>query len=176
MTGVTLVSAVLLRPGTEQQYRSVHDEGVESARGLGGLIDAKLIPAIQGVQDDTVALLTFRSRADLDRWVASPDRQRILDRMQHLTDGDRRTNVLSAFGSWFPTGPATPPRWKQAIAVIIGLIPVSLALTLLRTQVAPDLSWELATVLTAIANVMALTWIVMPWLNRMLEPWLTRPR
>lgn len=168
---VTLVSAVLLRPGTEEQHAPLHNEGVQAAHRVGGLVRAQLIPAVPRVQEDTVAVLTFRDRADLDRWLASPERLEILHRMRHLTQGDRRTNVLSEFPAWFSPGTSTP-RWKQAVAVIAGLIPVSLAMTYILALTAPDLHWVAATVVTAVFNVCALTWLVMPGLNRLLQPWL----
>ncbi len=170
---VTLVSAVLLGPDTEEQHEALHNEGVQAARDVGGLVRAQLVPAVPGVQEDTIALLTFRTRADLDRWLASPERHEILDRMRRLVHGDRRTNVLSEFPAWFPPNEPPPPRWKQASAVVAGLIPVSLALTYARMLFAPDAPWAVATVVIAVLNVCALTWLVMPQLNRLLHPWLS---
>jgi antibiotic biosynthesis monooxygenase (ABM) superfamily enzyme len=175
MSEVTLVSAVLLRPGSDDLHRALHDEGVDAARRIGDLLRAQLVPAVPGVQEDTVALLTFGSGAGLDAWLASPERHEILRRMRRVTQGDRRTNVLSEFPAWFPSGSASPPRWKQAIIVIAGLIPVSLIVTYARTLVAPDLPMIAATALTSAANVCALTWVIMPRLNALLEAWLTQP-
>jgi antibiotic biosynthesis monooxygenase (ABM) superfamily enzyme len=169
---VTLVIAVLLRDGAVSRHRALHDRAVELARRDWGLTRAELISAVPGVRDDTVALLTFRSRADLDRWLVSHERREVLRQMARLTRGDRRTNVLSGFPGWFTHGPAAPARWKQAITVILGLIPVSLATTLLRDWLLPDLPAVFAVSTVSVASVCVLTWVVMPRLNRLLVTWL----
>jgi antibiotic biosynthesis monooxygenase (ABM) superfamily enzyme len=171
---VTLVSAVLLREGAVARHRALHDDAVAVARRDWGLTRAELIAAVPGVQDDMVALLTFRTRAHLDRWLVSHERREVLRQMARLTRGDRRTNVLSGFPGWFTSGPSAPARWKQAVVVVIGLIPVSLVMTLLRDRLLPDLPIAIAVIATSVANVSLLTWVVMPRLNRLLRTWLVQ--
>jgi uncharacterized protein len=81
---VTLVSSARLRPGTEGAYRVLHDEAVAAARRLGGIVSVDLLPAIPEVQPETVALFTFDTRADLQRWVDSPERAHVLTAMDDL--------------------------------------------------------------------------------------------
>src|SRR5918995_869305 len=99
--GVTLVSSVRLRRGSEAAHRRIHHEGVRAARALGGLERAELLPSIGSIQPDTVALFTFASRADLDRWISSPERQHVLDRMAPLVTSERTLNVIGGFAGWF---------------------------------------------------------------------------
>lgn len=172
---VTLVSSVMLRPGTEREYRRLHEAGVSSARRLGGLISAELLPAVPGAQAETVGLLTFSTTADVERWFHSGERMQVLDAMALLIDGDRTTNVVGGFAGWFAdAGSLEPRRWKQALAVIAALVPVSIVLTLLRLAVAPGTALVPAIALGSTANVIVLTWIVMPPLTRLIGPWLSR--
>jgi hypothetical protein len=134
---VTLVSSVTLRPGVEATYRGLYDEGVQAAGDSGGLVRAELLPALAGVQPETVALLTFASRDDLDRWVASAARQDVLARMEPLLAGARTLNVVGGFAGWFTAGPVKPKRWKQALTVFVCLVPVSLVATLVRIDLLP---------------------------------------
>jgi uncharacterized protein len=173
--GVTLVSSVRVRPGADDAYQALHGQGVAAAQKLGGLVRSELIPPIPAAQDDTVAILTFADRPALNRWVASSERHSVLAAMSELTDGQRTLNVVGDFAGWFGGGSQRPPRrWKQAIVVIAGLIPVAMLVTLAREALAPQLPLLAAVSATAVCNVAALTWIVMPLLTAWLRPWLTR--
>jgi len=173
--GVTLVSSVRVRPGANDAYGALHGQGVAAAQKLGGLVRSELIPPIPAAQDDTVAILTFADRPALNRWVASSERHSVLAAMSELTDGQRTLNVVGDFAGWFGGGSQRPPRrWKQAIVVIAGLIPVAMLVTLAREALAPQLPLLAAVSVTAVCNVAALTWIVMPLLTAWLRPWLTR--
>jgi hypothetical protein len=66
LVGVTLVSSVRLRPGAALAHQVLQDRAVAEARRLGGLARAELIPAIEDVQPETVALMTF---APLRGWL-----------------------------------------------------------------------------------------------------------
>ena len=172
---VTLISAVRLRPGTEDAHHHLHSHAVAAAQRLGGLIRHELVPAVAGAQPETVALLTFQSRTHLDRWLSAPERRRILDAMADLTEGPRTLNVVGDFAGWFnSTGAWAPKRWKQAIAVVIGLVPVSFAVTLIRQATAPQLPLLAAVAITAVVNVVVMTWLVMPLITRILRRWLTQ--
>lgn len=169
----TLVSGLRLRPGCEADHRRLHELGVMAARNQGGLVRDELIPSVPGVQDETVALLTFASRLHLDLWLNSPERAEVLEEMAPLASDERRLNILSGFPGWFtsPGNPA-PARWKQALLVIAGLIPVSFLVTTVRQFVAPGIDEWGVIVIHAIANVCVLTWVVMPPLNRIFSRWL----
>lgn len=170
---VTLISAVRLREGTEKAHRRLHANAVAAAGALGGLLRHQLIPAVAGAQPETVALLTFHTRVDLDRWMRSTQRRDILRAMAALTESERTVNVVGGYAGWFSPSGAAPKQWKQAIAVIAGLIPVSLVVTAVRQLVVPDLPLWALVPLTAVANVAILTWLVMPFITRALRGWLT---
>ncbi|HEY3187205.1 MAG TPA: hypothetical protein VGJ70_07005 [Solirubrobacteraceae bacterium] len=171
---MTLVSAVRLRPGTEAAHRSLHDAAVTRARQLGGLLHDELVPAIPGVQPETVALLRFEDRASLDRWLRAAERHAALGEMAKLVEGQRTITVLGGFGGWFSTASSEPRRWKQAAVVLAALVPVALAVTAARELMFPGLPLVAAVAATSAANVAVLTWLAMPVLTRRLEGWLSR--
>jgi antibiotic biosynthesis monooxygenase (ABM) superfamily enzyme len=172
---VTLVSSVRLRPGSEQSHLTLHEEAVEEARRLGGLVRDEVVSAASDMQDDTVALLTFATRADLQRWLDSEPRRRILRAMEGLAEGDRTVNVVGGFAGWFHSGGApSTKRWKQATVVIIGLVPVACVVSLAREAFLPGVPMPWSSALSTVVNVGILTWGVMPWLTRALAGWLAR--
>ena len=97
--------------------------------------------------------------------------------MAELSLADRTTNVLAGFPGWFTSpGLASPKRWKQALIVMVGLIPVSFLVTEAREAAFPDLPLAAVVLINAVANVSVLTWLVMPPLNRLFSGWLMRGR
>ena len=100
---------------------------------------------------------------------------RYIDAMAELTESPRTLNVVSDFAGWFSnTGSVAPKQWKQAAAVIAGLVPVSLVVALARQAIAPQLPLLATVVIAAVLNVSALTWVVMPIITRVLRGWLSR--
>jgi antibiotic biosynthesis monooxygenase (ABM) superfamily enzyme len=172
---VTLLSSVLLRPGCAHRYRRLHESGVAAARRLGGLTSAELLPAVAGTQPETVGLLTFSTTSDVERWLHSSEREQTLDAMAPLIEGDRTTNVVGGFAGWFvKAGGREPKRWKQALVVFAALVPVSIMLTLLRRVLVPEMALVPGIAVASAANVILLTWVLMPRLTRVLGPWLDR--
>jgi antibiotic biosynthesis monooxygenase (ABM) superfamily enzyme len=58
--------------------------------------------------------------------------------------------------------------------VLIALFPTVLALTLVRIEVAPDMNLVLSVFLGNVLSVAILSFFLMPWLTRLLAPWLNR--
>ena len=128
-----------------------------------GFLRADLFEPVEGVQEDTVVVLAFDTRANLDRWLASDERRRILEQMEQYTEGDRTVNVVGGFAGWFDSmGGAQVKKWKSTVAVLLALIPTSLAFTAIRLALFPDLHPALATVLGNIVGIVVLTWLLMP--------------
>jgi antibiotic biosynthesis monooxygenase (ABM) superfamily enzyme len=172
---VTAVSSVRVREGAHEEYRTLHDEIVAAMRNFPGFLRCDLFEPVPGVQDDTVVVMAFDGREHLDSWLRSDERRQILVRMDELVEGDRTVNVVGGFAGWFSPAGAPPVRtWKQAAVVLLALAPTSLALTLLREWLLPDIALVPGLLLGNVAGVAILTWVLMPFLTRRLEGWLRR--
>lgn len=172
---VTAVSSVRVRPGAEEMYLGLYGEMLERLRHADGFVRCELLEPVAGVQDDTVVMYSFDTRAHLDAWLDSTERREILDRMEPIVEGTRTVNVIGGFAGWFgPVGSSMVKRWKQAVVVLVALVPVTLGVTALRLAVLPDLAWVPAALLGNVVGVVVLTWVAMPQLTRRLEPWLRR--
>ncbi len=172
---VTAVSSVLVRDGAHDEYRQRHDQLVTELDRFPGFLRSELFQPVPGVQDETVVVLSFATRPDLERWLASDERRTALATLEHLVEGDRTLNVVGGFAGWFAGGGASPVRrWKQALVVLAALYPTALLLGLVLRSVAPDLPRALMTLAGNVLGVAVLTWLVMPPLTRVLDGWLRR--
>ena len=73
--------------------------------------------------------------------------------------------------------PAAPPAWKQAVTIWLGFFPVNLVGSWLLLMVPTFADWPLSLrvgVSTLIFTPIMVFW-VLPWVTRMLRPWLPRP-
>ncbi|GAA3636070.1 antibiotic biosynthesis monooxygenase [Microbacterium awajiense] len=72
--------------------------------------------------------------------------------------------------------PSAPPRWKQAVAIWLGFFPTNLLATWLLGFIPgfADLPLVLRVLTATIALTPVMTYFVLPWVTRMLRPWLQR--
>jgi antibiotic biosynthesis monooxygenase (ABM) superfamily enzyme len=125
------------------------------------------------VQEHTVVVFAFDSRDHLDAWLDSDLRRQLVRRLEPLVEGERVLNVVGGFAGWF-SAERPVKRWKQAATVLVGIFPLSLAITLIRIRVAPDLPTVVAVLASNAIGVTLLTYFVMPRLTRLLAGWLRR--
>lgn len=173
---VTAVSSVRVRPEHQETYRELHEEMLTVISTFPGFRRSEVVEPVPGIQDDTVVLFAFDERPQLDAWLASDERRRIVERMAPLVEGDRVVNVLGGFAGWFGTDGASAEvrRWKQAATVLLALAPTTVVVNLARVAVLPDLPLVPAVLLGNLVTVPILTWGIMPQLTRVLDGWLRR--
>ena len=72
--------------------------------------------------------------------------------------------------------PAAPPRWKQATVIWLAFFPTNLLFTWLLMPVTR--SWPLAVRVLAMTLLLTpiMTYLVLPQVTRLLQPWLSRRR
>ncbi len=177
---VTGVSSFLLkRPSDpheaeaiEHAFLDIYREIVDVVEEYEGFISCDLLEAKAGLQDEMVVVFSFDSRDNLDGWFHSVRRIELLDRIDPLLAESRTTNVVGGFAGWFAPG-RTTPTWKQATLVLLALYPTALVVGFLRNQVAPDLSFPVATFIGNALGVIILSWFLMPPLTRRFQRWLT---
>ena len=111
----------------------------------------------------------------LRSWLGSDERRQLLSRLDPHIEGTYTTNVLGGFAGWFTFDKSTePPRWKQALVVLIALFPIALLIAFVRTRLWPDAPMVPAVFIGNVIGISVLTWFVMPPLTRRLSRWLSR--
>lgn len=174
-SAVTAIMSQRVEPGDRMAFRRAHAEITLAMRDFPGFVACELVEPVPDVQDDTIVVFSFASRADLDRWLGSQERRDVLDLIEPLVEGERTLNVVGGFAGWFSTDSTTePPRWKQAIAVLIALFPTTLLLSLVQRAWFDEVPWVPALFVSNVAGIAVLTWLLMPFVTRLLGPWLER--
>ena len=132
--------------------------------------------------DEWHMLYRFDSSESLAGWEASSQRTWWLDSAQGLV-GESLRERRTGIEGWFDppqeyaaedlSAPATaPPRWKQAVMIWTAFFPLSLAMGVLLSSVAPGLALVPRVLLTTVVMTPIMTYVVLPQLTRRLEWWL----
>jgi uncharacterized protein len=125
-------------------------------------------------------IFRYRGRAEHAAWMGSPDRQRLVARIDELLDDPGGGEVRSVEGweGWFVepgyAPPAPPRKWKMAAITLAALYPIALGLVTALRPVTEDWAVAAGLLLTIGLSVPLMTWIVMPALTRRLGAWLRR--
>ena len=70
--------------------------------------------------------------------------------------------------------PPAPRRWKQAVTIWLGFFPVSLVAAYLLMPYLEGLNPALRTLISTLVLTPIMTYLVLPRVTRLLQPWLRR--
>jgi uncharacterized protein len=168
---VKIVLERRVRPGAKDPFEAWVRDVVATASRSGTLQGSSVLSR----DDDYFVLLRFASQQDLARWQSSPEVTDLLTKGDALaTSPSLAPCVKTGLETWFtvpgmPTPTHAPPRWKMALVTWLALMPLVIA----SGKVVPP-EWPLLpkVALSTLIPVVALTWVVMPNLTRVLHGWL----
>lgn len=148
-----------------------------AAEGFDGYLGTDVYPPGDGRGSEWVAVIHFDEETSLQAWLGSSVRAHWVEKLQaQIGDFDLKA-LPGGFASWF-TGLArgseamTPPSWKMALAVLLGLYPTVMVLTFFPGPYTQPLGPALSMLIGNALSVSILQWAVMPVLNILLRPWL----
>lgn len=131
----------------------------------------------QGQQRNWITLLQFDTRENLDSWLTSSERHKILLESHALISSLESHRITSPYAGWFASvaqgGQQLPAVWKQTMLVLLVLFPlVMLELKFLVPWTA-GLNPSLATFIGNSISVSLVSWPMMPVAIYFLNWWLS---
>ncbi|AFY91878.1 hypothetical protein [Chamaesiphon minutus] len=179
----SLVTEYIIPKGNDFAFKSWHTHLVNQAKCAPGFIRADLTPPLR-CQDAVVkwySIIHFDSQVNLDNWVGSIERQKLVESGQEIFRAYRFKSFTSGLEGWFSQqwgglersslGSST---WKQILAVVLGLYPTVMlqsklfsALGILNSL--PPASKMLVNNLIT-SSILSL--VVMPFVSHQLNFWL----
>lgn len=177
---VSRASAVVVQrvPATRTDWFMEWQRGIAGAAELFcGYRGTDVYPPTDSGRDEWVVVIHFDDEKLLQEWLDSPVRAQWVEKLQAQV-GDFELKALpGGFGSWFASlgqscSGVTPPPWKMALAVLLGLYPTVMVLTLFPGPYMQPLGLAVSMLVGNALSVCILQWAVMPMLNIVLAPWL----
>lgn len=172
---VTVVVSNRVAPDQEQAFLAWRQQMADAESRYPGFRGSEVFRPIAGVQDEWTTIYRFDTAGNLDRWLTSPERHRLLaeGRFGHFT----LSTIDQSFGNWFAfdgSAGSPPSDFKTAIAVWLGLYPTVVLLTLLTAPLNMPL-W-LGMLVGNLLSSLVMSYLTMPYYgNRILRWWLSPP-
>lgn len=145
-------------------------------------VEAKF-PGFQGVYvqspkegENWITLLQFDTTENLDRWLNSPERQKVLDESKSLIDSLETHRVMSPYAGWFASvskGGEAPPVWKQTMLILLVLFPIVMLELKFLNPWTNLLNPSLGTFIGNAISVTLVSWPTLPFAIWSLRWWLT---
>jgi antibiotic biosynthesis monooxygenase (ABM) superfamily enzyme len=123
---VSAIISTRIKPGKEDVYRRWEQRMAATQARAGGFQGYRFEPPIPGVQEDWLAILRFDTEANLQSWLASPARLKLLGEANEFTAEVHLRLARTGFDQWFQVAGATggSPAWRQNMLVLSLLYPV----------------------------------------------------
>lgn len=132
---------------------------------------------IKGQSDNWITFLQFDSPENLDVWLNSSERQKVLDESKSLIATIERHRIISPYAGWFATMAKEtgkiPPAWKQTMLVLLVLFPIIMFEFKFLNPHLRDLNISLATFIGNAISVTLITFPGMPIAIYFLKWWLS---
>jgi antibiotic biosynthesis monooxygenase (ABM) superfamily enzyme len=173
---VTEAIATRVRPGREAAFLDWSAKIQRAQAEFAGYCGTYL-QAPSPEQPFWTTLIRFAGPEQLDRWLASAERRRLIAESAALVESWSSRRLTPAFAGWFPAedAGATPPSWKQAMVVLLMLFPIVMLELHYLVPLMRGLDPVLGTFIGNAISVSLLAWPVMSVANRALDWWLRPP-
>ena len=163
-----------VKPGCEAEFQQALRDFLQRSFAHGGVLGATMIAPPPGSDSREFGILrTFADERERDAFYESPAMMAWRERVAPLTEGEPVYRELHGLEAWFrsPGGPP-PPRWKMALATLLGVYPTSLVLSFTVGKAVHEWPLGVRSLVIAASMVALLTWVVMPFVTRALHSWL----
>lgn len=150
----------------------------EILTGMDGFVSLDVIRRDGGLGTDFYILVRFRDVAALDAWRALPQRNVLLQEIEAMAITDISRQQAAGSTIWFEPirsmpSPERPPLfWKRWATSMLAVYPALIVLVTLLQPVTSKMSAVLGLLLVAVILTGLTTAVIVPWLTRVLYPWL----
>jgi antibiotic biosynthesis monooxygenase (ABM) superfamily enzyme len=175
---VSAVMSTYIKPGQEAAHRAWERRIATIQSQAPGFQGYRFEPPISGVQNHWLSIVRFDSEANLQAWLASPERQKLVAEAGLFTADFQVRIARTGFDQWFPATPDGAPRtaiWKQNMLVLLSLYPVVfLFSTFVQTPFLADsahMPFAIALFIGNVVSILLLNYLV-PWISVRFSWWL----
>lgn len=173
---VASVSSWQVEPGQERAFEAIGDELMTTAAAVEGHVSGTTLH--EDGSDEYHFVHSFRGRPELQRWLDSPERADLLERISKVAKRKGEPQRITGLEGWFvESGAQTPtikppPRWKMWLASFLGAYPLVVLFQWLAAPELEDVPLLLRAALLPLVLLSLMTYLVMPFVTKLLKRWL----
>lgn len=175
---VSAVISTRIKPGQEDAYRTWERRIAAAQSKAPGFQGYRFEPPVPGVQDDWLAIVRFDSEANLQAWLNSPERHKLIGEAEAFTEEFHARITRTGFDQWFPAAVGGAPpvaAWKQNMLVLLLLYPIVFLFgAFIQNPFLIDrahLPFAIALFIGNVVSILLLNYLV-PWSSNRFEWWL----
>ena len=179
---VSVVMSTYIKPGREAAFRAWERRIRAVQSKAPGFQGHRFEPPIPGVQEHWLSIVRFDTEENLQAWLSSPDRQKLVTEASEFTARFHTRIALTVFDQWFPVKSDGAPQiavWKQNMVVLLLLYPVVfLFSTFVQAPLLTGrahLPFAIALFIGNIVTIVLLNYLV-PWTSMRFAWWLVPKR
>ena len=173
---VTVSIARRIKPGKEGEYEEWVRRIIATASEFPGHMGVDVLKPSPGTRGEYVILNRFDTYANQRNWEESSERSEFLEELLPIAEGDTRISKVSGLEFWFslPEVPlsAAPNRHKMAVVLSVVVFVLVLLVNLIFGKWLAEVPLIFRTAIVATAQVLLLTYLVMPRVTSLLKGWL----
>lgn len=177
--GATLVITHRLKDNKSAEYEEWMKEVTPVCRSFPGHLDWHIIRPIAGLTETYTIVIRFDTKANLQNWLESSDRSRLIAKVQPLFVSGDDFFISSGLDFWFtPSGAKAklPVRWKQFLVTWSAISPLSIGVPMLITPTLKKIGLPSSIHLTTLVGsgliVFLMVYLIMPRYTRLIQKWL----
>lgn len=173
--GVTEVFVTEVLPEKEDVYRQWISKMHQVEANFPGFRGVYVQSPSRGSGKNWITLLQFDTPENLDRWLTSEERQKVLKESESMISALDSHRMISPFAGWFSSiskGVKAPPAWKQAMIVLLVLFPIVMLEMKFLSPFTAGLNPSLAMFISNVISVALIAWPTVPWVIKLLDWWL----
>lgn len=164
-TGITEVFVTQVLPGMEAAYlewlAKIHREEARFPGFRGIYVQS---PS-QGQGNNWITLLQFDTQNNLENWLQSPERAKVLKECDSLTSNFESRRVASSYDAWFAPlakHEIIPPVWKETMLVLLVLFPLVMLEMKFLPLIFKEMNLSIETFIGNAISVTLIAWPMMP--------------
>ncbi|WP_085909061.1 antibiotic biosynthesis monooxygenase [Kiloniella majae] len=164
----------------QDRYEALVDELHQFFEAEDGFLSVDTVRYNRPHQIEYTVLSRWADEKAAQQWRKNKLIQKKLSQIEAITGGAADIVEASGIGLWFDhiegaeagLPPGLPPIWKRIVLSVIGVYPMLILLLELTAPIIGSLPQLLQVFIIVVVLSTLLTWPIMPWLSRLLQPWL----
>lgn len=163
LNGITEVFVTQVSKENEKSYREWIAKIHQTEAAFPGFQRVYVQAPKNGKGSNWITFLQFDKQENLDRWLASKEREDVLNDGKHLISSLESHRVISPFAGWFPiAGQERPAVWKQTMLILLVLFPIVMLEMKFLPYLVGGLNKSLGTFIGNAISVVLISWPMMP--------------
>ncbi len=174
---VTTMFTDRIKPDKTDEYEAWSTGIHGDAKQFPGFLSVDVIRPKESSHPEYITLVKFNNCENLMKWKESSNLAKWLEKLPNLLIGDSHAQECVGLELWFdrpniPKRLKEPPFWKRVVIGVICVYPLILLLSWALAPVTGGVPNRIALLLNVVILSALLTYPVMPWVTRLLRPWL----